>query len=178
MLSSSPKLFAANHVLHRLLPPRHPPSALGSLTNVSSRNSEHASGLAEAAVHPPRNTCRQTSCPDALDTERYSIIKDRRTHESDHQPVSGWPPSRDDVENFLRRPSGSAPGQCAIPHNPHNVRACRMGTGGADRDRTDDLRLAKPALSQLSYSPTIVCPRFNSMLPDSRTTRTTRTTID
>ena len=28
------------------------------------------------------------------------------------------------------------------------------GDGGADRDRTDDLRLAKPALSQLSYSPT------------------------
>ena len=27
------------------------------------------------------------------------------------------------------------------------------GNGGADRDRTDDLRLAKPALSQLSYSP-------------------------
>jgi hypothetical protein len=27
--------------------------------------------------------------------------------------------------------------------------------GGADRDRTDDLRLAKPALSQLSYSPEI-----------------------
>ena len=27
------------------------------------------------------------------------------------------------------------------------------GPGGADRDRTDDLRLAKPALSQLSYSP-------------------------
>ena len=25
--------------------------------------------------------------------------------------------------------------------------------GGADRDRTDDLRLAKPPLSQLSYSP-------------------------
>ena len=28
--------------------------------------------------------------------------------------------------------------------------------GGADRDRTDDLRLAKPALSQLSYSPMMV----------------------
>jgi hypothetical protein len=27
--------------------------------------------------------------------------------------------------------------------------------GGADRDRTDDLGFAKPALSQLSYSPTI-----------------------
>jgi hypothetical protein len=29
----------------------------------------------------------------------------------------------------------------------------RKSSGGADRDRTDDLRLAKPALSQLSYSP-------------------------
>ena len=28
---------------------------------------------------------------------------------------------------------------------------------GAERDRTDDLRLAKPALSQLSYSPRCVC---------------------
>ena len=28
-----------------------------------------------------------------------------------------------------------------------------LQTSGADRDRTDDLRLAKPALSQLSYSP-------------------------
>lgn len=28
-----------------------------------------------------------------------------------------------------------------------------MEFGGAERDRTDDLRLAKPALSQLSYSP-------------------------
>jgi hypothetical protein len=28
-----------------------------------------------------------------------------------------------------------------------------LGLVGADRDRTDDLRLAKPALSQLSYSP-------------------------
>ena len=28
--------------------------------------------------------------------------------------------------------------------------------GGADRDRTDDLRLAKPALSQLSYSPALL----------------------
>ena len=28
-----------------------------------------------------------------------------------------------------------------------------VGPGGAGRDRTDDLRLAKPALSQLSYSP-------------------------
>ena len=29
----------------------------------------------------------------------------------------------------------------------------KLVLGGAERDRTDDLRLAKPALSQLSYSP-------------------------
>ena len=38
--------------------------------------------------------------------------------------------------------------------------------GGADRDRTDDLRLAKPALSQLSYSP-VGC----SLAPGSRERR-------
>ena len=30
----------------------------------------------------------------------------------------------------------------------------RVGVGGADRDRTDDLKLAKLPLSQLSYGPT------------------------
>ena len=32
-ICSSPKLFAAYHVFHRLLVPRHPPCALSSLTN-------------------------------------------------------------------------------------------------------------------------------------------------
>ena len=32
LLSGSPKLIAASHVLHRLLAPRHPPCALSSLT--------------------------------------------------------------------------------------------------------------------------------------------------
>ena len=35
----------------------------------------------------------------------------------------------------------------------HLLLATLFRVGGADRDRTDDLRLAKPALSQLSYSP-------------------------
>src|SRR3990172_6439568 len=35
----------------------------------------------------------------------------------------------------------------------HARAASRSRRGGADRVRTDDLRLAKPALSQLSYSP-------------------------
>jgi hypothetical protein len=47
-----------------------------------------------------------------------------------------------------------------MPESYDSEKFCRGGdplrvslTGGADRDRTDDLRLAKPALSQLSYSP-------------------------
>ena len=35
----------------------------------------------------------------------------------------------------------------------------RFEDGGAEGDRTLDLRLAKPALSQLSYGPIEPCPR-------------------
>ena len=35
-ICSSPKLFAAYHVFHRLLVPRHPPYALSSITNLLS----------------------------------------------------------------------------------------------------------------------------------------------
>ncbi len=42
------------------------------------------------------------------------------------------------------------------------------GCGGADRDRTDDLRLAKPALSQLSYSPVELVGLGRFELPTSR----------
>ena len=37
---------------------------------------------------------------------------------------------------------------------PHTSYASRLtGNGGGERDRTDDLLLAKQALSQLSYTP-------------------------
>jgi len=35
----------------------------------------------------------------------------------------------------------------------HTTRSATPQSGGADRDRTDDLKLAKLALSQLSYGP-------------------------
>ena len=37
-------------------------------------------------------------------------------------------------------------------------------TGGADRDRTDDLMLAKHALSQLSYGPVVWVSRVGSFM--------------
>ncbi len=48
----SPWLFAACHVLHRLLAPRHPPNALVSL--------DHASSCAGAIHAPERTRLRQT----------------------------------------------------------------------------------------------------------------------
>ena len=54
--------------------------------------------------------------------------------------------------------SGSAALEGRINKTHRDARLCvrreKIISGGADRDRTDDLRLAKPALSQLSYSPT------------------------
>ena len=45
------------------------------------------------------------------------------------------------------------------PHTPRGFSALQdlpPCAGGAGRDRTDDLRLAKPPLSQLSYSPLLL----------------------
>src|SRR5262245_50555375 len=121
LLSSSPELFAANHVLPRLLAPRHPPFALPVLTRISPLGRPGS-----LRTHPCMRKTRS-----ALDSERYSVVKDRRS--SPREP----PPARS-------RP--------ARPRGAERIEA-RRRPGGADRDRTDDLRLAKPALSQLSYSP-------------------------
>ena len=51
---------------------------------------------------------------------------------------------------------GSGSNNRARPSNPRKssqILACHPGTGGGDRDRTDDLLLAKQMLSQLSYAP-------------------------
>ena len=111
-LSSSPKLIAASHALHRLPAPRHSPCALSSLTSV-------AATINACHVHIGHDS---TGYP-------YAIVKDRNIL----NPTS---------MGRIRR------GQSLIEHV-----AIDRGESGADRDRTDDLRLAKPALSQLSYSP-------------------------
>jgi hypothetical protein len=41
LVGNSPTLFAATHVLHRLLAPRHPPHALSSLLTQISRPHAH-----------------------------------------------------------------------------------------------------------------------------------------
>ena len=59
------------------------------------------------------------------------------------------------VETQGLRPTASAGGS-----RPRS----RVRSGGDDRDRTDDLRLAKPALSQLSYIPDVYSSCFVARL--------------
>ncbi len=104
LLSGSPKLFAASHVLHRLLAPRHPPCALSSLTTKE---------LSVSRIRYP-----------------YAIVKDQLDE-----------PGLSRIRSAHR---------LAVDRTHPTS---RVTTSGADRSRTDGLRLARAALSQLSYSP-------------------------
>src|SRR5713101_1235534 len=99
LLSGSPKLIAASHVLHRLLAPRHPPYALSSLTTYVVA----------------------TKC---------AFFKNRFTR-MQLSKISG------------PRLCGG-PGSCKPdPRYPTAGRtSCNRLTNGADRNRTDGLRLA------------------------------------
>ena len=105
LVSGSPTLFAATHVLLRLLSPRHPSCALSSLVislpccSTSSRRP----GSSAATVVNRSPAGRHNFLP----TCAYAVVKERKV----------------------------------------------VNPGGADRDRTDDIQLAKLALSQLSYGP-------------------------
>ena len=129
LLSGSPKLIAASHVLLRLLAPRHPPCALSSLTMFATGRPE------------------LPGCPDAIAWVSYhalalsdglpvQLVKDR---------LAG---SGNVSETAMDRHPDPRCGPLVGPQRASGVRI-----GGADGDRTHDLRLAKPALSQLSYSP-------------------------
>ena len=68
LICSSPKLFAACHVLHRLLMPRHSPCALISLTWLQKKLHSTSSTLRRTSV-PFRFFCRSVSNPLALGFE-------------------------------------------------------------------------------------------------------------
>jgi hypothetical protein len=131
LLSSSPWHIAANHVLHRLLAPRHPPPALYSLTKIRPRAGSDG---------------RIRHCQSAVHIGPGKLFDCQR-------------PNLSPACLGLAAPKGRS--------NRGRRSAARV-SGGADRDRTDDLRLAKPALSQLSYSPRKVVGLGRLELPTSR----------
>ena len=130
--STSPWLFAAVHVLHRLSTPRHPPRALSNFS-ISLR---HASMIRE------RGSAQDTCVSHGEFTVRSSALQD-----TGRIRICGSVVSRSSYLIVRER---------VFLHVQPVARCARPNLlGGADRDRTDDLRLAKPALSQLSYSPLV-----------------------
>ncbi len=127
LVSGSPWLIAATHVLRRLLEPRHPPHALSSLVTRNSGLPSRSSSGAEFEVEI--QTLRRFGAREDL-AVRCSTCFTLRIRLS---------------ECFGRRPVRAPRGRDS---------SSRPGLGGADRSRTDDIQLAKLALYQLSYSPT------------------------
>src|SRR5213083_659818 len=128
LLSGSPELIAASHVLRRLLAPRHSPCALSSLTML-------------ATGRPPER------------------VFGRNAWVSYHALALELTVTRPDCQRTLRGSASSpAPDRHCDPRSGSAGTAAgitRRRAYGADGDRTHDLRLAKPALSRLSYSPEI-----------------------
>ena len=136
------------HVLHRLSAPRHPLNALKALdrSHCSRPIAPHnrsiqfvffSSLVRPRSGHPRRSFSQQPNHPLILPiSSRY----DAKTIGS-----SSNKPSIHNVRNQADATKASAK-PCSQVQNQHQ-------SGGARRDRTDDLMLAKHALSQLSYGP-------------------------
>ncbi len=125
----SPRLIAAYYVLPRLPAPRHPPCTLSSLTKLEFLLlGESNRFLPDSVVNEPRQFAAQQTAE----------VSERPLGRDAH-PVDRWDP------RFRANP--------APPRNRASHRPPVPASGGADGCRTDDLRLARAALSQLSYSP-------------------------
>ena len=131
---NSPKLIAACHVLHRLSVPRHPPNALIVLDfTFCQRWNDLAIALSARSVQGTTPTTKTALLPipttlPLRDAERGILDFKDLTLLSDKRCQ----------RTMLHRDCDAA---------------FHASDGGGRRDRTDDLLLAKQALSQLSYAP-------------------------
>ena len=108
----SPRLFAACHVLHRLLAPRHPPNALVSLT-IQSPIRPHAVPNRATSLNAQQQALRlplQTTLPFP-----YSPVKDQpRREQVSTEGVSwkrpGWGPKSRPRPTDVQLPEGSLAG--------------------------------------------------------------------
>jgi hypothetical protein len=128
---ASPDLIAACHVLHRLSTPRHPSEALMRLIVLSKTHAWDSQAAARTcALYLPDND---------VFSGRLRYVSRRRANPSIHDVIDPLPSpirAKREAENLI------------LPIAPQVTRS-----GGARRDRTDDLMLAKHALYQLSYGP-------------------------
>ncbi len=140
LVSSSPKRFVGNHVLHRLLMPRHPPCALISLTYLSPLHSG-LTHFANRLASPGSGAEQASTLRSSLGTRHESRMTSPR-----HRMSNG----DRDVSALLKFLRYSIFKVRWVSSALIAGRAC--GDEGA---RTPDPRLAKAVLSQLSYIPRV-----------------------
>jgi hypothetical protein len=135
VVRTSPRLIAAYHVLHRLLPPRHPSNALKSL-DCSHYQCPLGSGFIDAE--------KTRSCEINPIAARFVLLALRRSR-VEPQAYPFFTMVRSQIDERAK---------ALLVKLCSQLFATREDSiGGARRDRTDDLKLAKLALSQLSYGP-------------------------
>jgi hypothetical protein len=154
----SPKLFAAYHVLHRLLAPRHSPYALSSLTIFISRNSElplGATALCTLRVCGRKTTvCRIFNCQRS---RRFGLSPSALARPGPHGPAS---PSRRGVlldRDFLSVSLGGA--------SPGPWLASLARPIGLAPFRSPELSILRPASSPVQVGRSPICPRSASSNP-------------
>ena len=152
LIRSSPRLIAAYYVLHRLHTPRHPLDALKTLDRSHYLYPQHHQQLALLyACMPPSSVwfpCRS-----------LKLLRDQKKNQLSRRyavPPRGCRVKRDNKRSLYDvKISGS--GTLTRSTQPNlalsHVAELVLKNGGARRDRTDDILLAKQALSQLSYGP-------------------------
>ena len=137
----SPRLIAACHVLHRLSMPRHPSNAL-ELLDRSSFLKAFMHGEDCAAIANDHDT-------HGLATRERA----RRCLSPSYASTGGACAHGRTLNSRCHRTAGALDARrrtCFLLTSP---RIRHEELGGARRDRTDDLKLAKLPLSQLSYGP-------------------------
>ncbi len=143
LVRSSPWLIAAYHVFHRLSVPRHPPNALTTLDRSHDRC-------------PPLGRGCAVLCAMGHRRNKTSLLHDltRTGGQAQSQWRTLW--SNPKVRRIPVKSPLHDVGQLALGSDDPTAKlffSCGRHPGGARRDRTDDLMLAKHALSQLSYGP-------------------------
>ncbi len=152
LVRSSPRLIAAHHVLHRLSAPRHPPNTLKALDRSHYRCPPLGRGFSSLAGGDriDRKTSLLQTHPRALRSRDAHLLVAR----SRPRTLKARP--ENDRMHFLFTMTDNTQSIRIDRGTWFRTRSSRIGdrpSGGARRDRTDDLMLAKHALSQLSYGP-------------------------
>ncbi len=90
-----------------------------------------------------------------------------------HDPTRPIQPDTSPLHNVKQPRSSSNETQRQPSHEDHQTFFYSRNNGGAGRDRTDDLKLAKLPLSQLSYGPFLSASNASSVRATSNSSGTT-----